>query len=66
MANTGVIQMLGNSAAFSHSSEDSKPANGQGSTVGIEWDHQSRGADAGTAFLQFCHGTGLKIALLSQ
>lgn len=58
--------MLGNSAAFSLSSEDSKPADGPGSMVGIEWDHQSRGADAGTASLQFCHGSGLKIALLSQ
>lgn len=66
MANAYVIQMLGNSACFSLSSEDFKPADGSDRMVGIEWDHQSRGADAVIASAALCHSSSLKIAFVSQ
>lgn len=50
MANTPVIQMLGNSACFSLSSEDSvSQPMVQLSWWGWSWDHQPREAGAGTA-----------------
>lgn len=65
MANTSMIQMLGNSACFSLSSEDSEPALGAALMVGMEWEHQPREAGAGAASAALLSQQQLKIALAS-
>lgn len=66
MANTSVIQMLGNSACFSLSSEDSVSQ----PMVQLSWWGLSGSISPGKLVLEqllqlFCHSSSLKIALAS-